>query len=517
MPVLPPRLYVREYGVFYLRIITPKALQATTGKRETWHSLRTKDPTEARILALSYALELERAKAGMGTKKGGIAEAAKHIADPLKITTPDGYTVDFDATKAAEKAEALAFLAEHKALEISEAQRLAWQAQELAHLRDTEAAFRRMEAEAQHLRSHAAQSKPQSPLFSDYAQAFLTLTEKTAIKDRTKKVYAAKIKVWQDFIGKSATLDEISPQTILNFQTWLAKDDPVTERKGISARTIDTYTEVISQVYKTTIKKLADNPVEKRLVGKKQRMKSNRKPFTPDELTRIFDPERLNLCANPADVFVPILGLLTGSRPSNICQLRLGDIRREDGINVISYHDYLSDNSAKTDATNRIAPLHPILEKIGFLRYLEDIKNLPDTNATTLIFPWLNQYEQGYADVPTQNFTKVLKELGIWVFNVKVFYSLRHTTNQRMKERGVPEDFRSQYIGHENDSVNHRTYGGTTPTKFLLETVIPHLGFEEIKWDAMQYQSNPSHLLRLYEIAQKRDRMKAKNAARLEN
>jgi len=512
MPVLPPRLYVREYGVFYLRIITPKALQATTGKRETWHSLRTKDPTEARILALSYALELERAKAGMGNKKSNIAGVAAEVSRPLSITTPDGFKVDYDHTDPTETEAAQAFIAKHTPPAITEAQRLAWQAQELAHLRDTEAAFRRMEAEAQHLRSHAAQNKPKSPLFSDYAQAFLTLTEKTAIKDRTKKVYAAKIKVWQDFIGKSATLDEITPQTILNFQTWLAKDDPLTERKGISARTIDTYTEVISQVYKTTIKKLADNPVEKRLVGKKQRMKSNRKPFTPDELTRIFDPERLNLCANPADVFVPILGLLTGSRPSNICQLRLGDIRREDGINVISYHDYLSDNSAKTDATNRIAPLHPILEKIGFLRYLDDIKNLPDTNATTLIFPWLNLYEQGYADVPTQNFTKVLKELGIWVFNVKVFYSLRHTTNQRMKDRGVPEDFRSQYIGHENDSVNHRTYGGTTPTKFLLEAVIPHLGFEEIDWNAIQYQSNPSHLLRMYEIAQKRDRIKVQKA-----
>lgn len=512
MPVLPSRLYVRAHGVFYLRIITPKALQATTGKRETWHSLRTKDPQRARILALSYALELERAKAGMGTKKGGIAEAAKQIADPLKITTPDGYTVDFDATQPAEKAEALAFLAEHKAPEISEAQRLAWQAQEIAQLRDTEAAFRRMEAEAQYLRSHAAQNKPNSPLFSDFSKAYLTLTDKLDIKDRTKKVYAAKLKVWQDFIGKSATLDEITPQTVLNFQTWLATDDPVSERKGISARTIDTYTEVIGQVYKTTIKKLADNPIEKRLVGKKQRMKSNRKPFTPDELTRIFAPERLNLCANPADVFVPILGLLTGSRPSNICQLRLGDIRREDGINVISYHDYLEDNSVKSNATNRIAPLHPILEKIGFLRYLDDIKNLPVANATTLIFPWLNLYEQGYADVPTQNFREVLKHLKIYVPNVKVFYSLRHTTNQRMKERGVPEDFRSQYIGHENDSVNHRTYGGTTPTKFLLEAVIPHLGFEEINWEAIQYQSNPSHLLRMYEIAQKRDRMKAKNA-----
>lgn len=514
MSVLPSRLYVRAHGVYYLRIITPKALQATTGKRETWHSLRTKDAQQARIYALSYALELEKTKAAMKNKKGNLADLTQDITKPLKITTPDGYMVDFDATQPAEKAEALAFLAEHKAPEISEAQRQAWQAQELAKLRDTEAAFRRMETEVAQHRAHLSQPvKPASPLFSQYSQAYLTLIQNSQLKDRTKKVYAAKIKIWQDFIGKTATLDDITPQSILNFQTWLATDDPITERKAITPRTIDGYTEIVSNVYKTTIKKLADNPVEGRLVTKKQRMKSNRKPFTPDELTRIFDAKRLNLCANPADVFVPVLGLLTGSRPASICQLRLGDIRREDGINIISYHDYIEENSAKTNATNRLAPLHPILEKIGFLRYLDDIKKLPDANATTLIFPWLNLYEQGYADVPTQNFRDVLKHLKIYVPNVKVFYSLRHTTNQRMKERGVPEDFRSQYIGHENDSVNHRTYGGTTPTKFLLESVIPHLGFEEIKWDAIQYKSNPSHLLRMFEIAQKRDRMKARNAA----
>ena len=44
--------------------------------------------------------------------------------------------------------------------------------------------------------------------------------------------------------------------------------------------------------------------------------------------------------------------------------------------------------------------------------------NLPDANATTLIFPWLNLYEQGYADVPTQNFREVLKHLKIYVPNV---------------------------------------------------------------------------------------------------
>jgi hypothetical protein len=55
----------------------------------------------------------------------------------------------------------------------------------------------------------------------------------------------------------------------------------------------------------------------------------------------------------------------------------------------------------------------------------------------------------------------------------------------------------------------HRcTYGSTTPTKFLLKSVIPHLGFEEIDWDAIQYKSNPSHLQRMYEIARKRDRIR---------
>lgn len=509
MPVKSPRLYVRAYGVFYLRILTPKPLQTLTGKRETWHSLHTKDPQLARIYALTYALEIEKAKANMASKKGSITDLASGIVNPLSITTPDGFKVDFDHTNPAEKAEALAFVKEHTPPPVSEAQRQAWQMQDIAKLRDTEAVFRRLELEAEQYRQPPV--KAASPKFCDYAQAYLTLKAKSTLKDRTKKRYASFLKVWEDFVGKSATLDDITPQTILNFQIWLTKGDPLTGRKGITPRSIDGYTEVIGHVYKDTIKKLADNPVEGRLVKKKERQKSNRKPFTPDELTRIFDPIRLNHpSTNPADIFVPILGLLTGSRPASICQLRLGDIRREDGINVISYHDYIDGNSAKTDATNRITPLHPHLEKVGFLRYLDDIRNLPDTNATTLIFPWLNLYEQGYADVPSQRFSAVLKTLKIYVPNVKVFYSLRHTTNQRMKDRGVPEDFRSQYIGHENESVNHRTYGeGTTPPRFLLESVIPSLGFDEVNWGAIRYESQPKYLMRMYEVALKRDRHKA--------
>ncbi len=264
--------------------------------------------------------------------------------------------------------------------------------------------------------------KPPSPLFRKYADDYLTFVGGSTLYPRTKKRYAAMLQTFQSFVGKKATLDDITPSMMLNFQTWLAKADPLTDRKGVTNRTIDEYTGVVSNVYKMVIKKLADNPVEGRLVKKKQRMKSVRKPFTPDELVRIFDPIVWNALRDPADFFVPILALLTGSRPASICQLRLGDIRMEGGILCIHYHDYIEGNSSKTEATNRIAPMHPLLEDVGFIRYLHDVKALKGSSAVTLVFPWLNKYEQGYADAPSQYFTKRLKTLLIYVKNVKVLY-----------------------------------------------------------------------------------------------
>ena len=342
----------------------------------------------------------------------------------------------------------------------------------------------------------------------------LTLIKTTNLKPRTIKSYEKKLEVWENYVGKTATLESIDAQTILDFQLWLAKSDTVTGRVGVSARTIDGYTEVVSNVYKKIIKRLAYNPVEGRLVSKKQRMKSNRKAFTAGELKRIFDPNYLNACTDPVNFFVPILGLLTGSRPASICQLRLGDVEIEEGIYVVRYHDFLVDNSSKTSATNRTTPLHPVLQQIGFLEYLEDVKKLPGANDNTLIFPMLNKYEQGYADVPSQNFTLLLKKLGIYVTNVKVFYSLRHTVNIRMKKRGVTEDIRSQYIGHENDTVNNRSYtDGQTPSQFLLEKAIPALKFDEIEWSKIRYKGDQKQLERRYELAQKRDFKKAKRKA----
>ena len=83
MPIKPPRLYVRAHGIFYLRIVTPKSMQAITGKRETWRSLRTKDPQQAKVYALTYALETEKAKLTMASKKDNLTDLLQQTTKPL--------------------------------------------------------------------------------------------------------------------------------------------------------------------------------------------------------------------------------------------------------------------------------------------------------------------------------------------------------------------------------------------------------------------------------------------------
>lgn len=59
--------------------------------------------------------------------------------------------------------------------------------------------------------------------------------------------------------------------------------------------------------------------------------------------------------------------------------------------------------------------------------------------------------------------------------------------------------------------MNNRTYGGETPPKFLLESVIPHLQFDEIQWGAIQYQSDLPAMQKAVEIAKRRDAQKTRN------
>ncbi|MCG9107716.1 phage integrase N-terminal SAM-like domain-containing protein [Laribacter hongkongensis] len=182
--------------------------------------------------------------------------------------------------------------------------------------------------------------------------------------------------------------------------------------------------------------------------AKKASASNGYKPFTDDELKAIFQPQLLSEAQRPADFWLPMLGLFTGGRISELAQLDIADIQQHEGIWAISINGE-GDKSIKTLAATRLIPIHPILLDCGFLDYVNDTKAYG-----TKIFPYLTPDTFGsYGATPSERWGKYLDKLGI-KDKQKVFHSFRSTSNDRLKQNGVPEESRCQFVGHEHDTIN---------------------------------------------------------------
>ncbi|WP_328805822.1 site-specific integrase [Sphingobium yanoikuyae] len=114
-----------------------------------------------------------------------------------------------------------------------------------------------------------------------------------------------------------------------------------------------------------------------------------RRPFSIEQLRRIFSAPVYSGCkdeqagyalpgstvATGARYWVALLGLLSGARLNEICQLDVADIRLIEGVAclVISEESVTGgrDKSLKNKASARIVPLHPILLQLGFMDFVD--------------------------------------------------------------------------------------------------------------------------------------------------
>jgi len=118
--------------------------------------------------------------------------------------------------------------------------------------------------------------------------------------------------------------------------------------------------------------------------GTRKDRERQQRAMTTEELVRLFNgPEYQDFAADPAQAhryWLPLLGLFTGARINELCQLNpQQDIREEDGIAFIDITDEGEGDSAivrtvKTESSRRRVPLHSELLRLGFLRYVERVK-----------------------------------------------------------------------------------------------------------------------------------------------
>jgi integrase len=180
---------------------------------------------------------------------------------------------------------------------------------------------------------------------------------------------------------------------------------------------------------------------------------TRRKPWTAVQISTFFAQPLYTSYALPrlqkgagadASYWIPLLGLFSGARSSELCQLHCADIVQEQGVWVIDINDGAEGKTVKTKASRRQVPIHSELIRLGFLAYVEATRKAGHER----LWPALSLREGR----PSHTFSR-------W-FNAKPrkaipgvvihdFHSLRHTVRTAMKVAKVSEQDQDLITGHE--------------------------------------------------------------------
>ncbi|CAM3446615.1 site-specific integrase [Parendozoicomonas haliclonae] len=205
--------------------------------------------------------------------------------------------------------------------------------------------------------------------------------------------------------------------------------------------------------------------------------KTKRIPFTADDLKKIFSGHLYNGSepVYPARYWLPVLALYTGARIEEICQLNVSDIKKSDGGNwYIDINDEEAGKKLKTENAVRHVPIHPQLERAGFLEFVKSVQteNLfveglsNRAKKSSNLSQWFNRDEprcKGYfvRCGITKNGSRGNRE---WT---KVFHSFRHTFITACRDSGLQDSYIAAIVGHEQAYAITHGYGDKYSTDLL--------------------------------------------------
>lgn len=219
---------------------------------------------------------------------------------------------------------------------------------------------------------------------------------------------------------------------------------------------------------------------------------SERAPFSPDQINALFSSPAFVGCKSASrrsepgksivrdDWFwLPILGLYSGGRLSELASLRVEDVKsgqEESGEQIfwIEFNPVSYGSKLKTKQSQRIVPIHPELISLGFIHYVEKMRKARQERLFPNCKP--SRPEAHWSDKPSRWFLKYIKAVGV---QGVTFHSLRHSFNDCMKDGDAQDSEIAALMGHKLDSETFGRYG--TPRhvsrlyKALLKGQFPSL------------------------------------------
>ena len=219
-----------------------------------------------------------------------------------------------------------------------------------------------------------------------------------------------------------------------------------------------------------------------------KKAKDKRESFTDEDIQTIFHhknflPSIFETNANQIIKYpyywIPILACLMGARLEEICQMRVTDVKKVNGIWVYRIReegDYGSEvTKVKNPYSERDIPLHPeLIDTLNFLQYVNHIKKMKQERVFWELPKRGDVYSKNVGRFFNQ---KYLVKIGLKKKG-KSFHSLRHSVETNLTNANVNGRFIDFLQGHSQKGV-----GGSVYMKGIKPDVLLNDCIEKLIWD----------------------------------
>jgi integrase len=232
-------------------------------------------------------------------------------------------------------------------------------------------------------------------------------------------------------------------------------------RFTITATTFNNYIKNITTVFVYAVREglCLTNPFEGLKLKLRTKVNSQRSRFSEGDLKHLFaaDIYTGNKAFKDYQYWLPLLGVYTGARMNEICQLYLSDIKSISGIDCIHIQATHEGQRLKNPSSERLVPIHSRLKALGFMEFVADKR----TQSHLRLFPELVLHRShGYAATPSKWFANLRTKLGFTGgVEKKDFHSFRHTVADHLKQLGVTESLIGGILGHQTGGITFGRYG----------------------------------------------------------
>ena len=308
-----PRLKTNRHGIYCLRVLW---LDESGKRHETQHSLDTKNPSVARVLALKFNENFERQRMTRN-KPPALLEALEKAS----------HRFEFDMSKGIMKADG---------------------PEDHARLMEAIEAYKQLHGTLPSLQEAMNMGRPTLPQqeaskrlltrskkFSEVVGLYLE-ERKLDNKENTRRDKARTYTDFQDLLGDV----EINLLTKAEGVQWKTHE----MSRGIKANSVNSRIGELNDLFKWAINNghytASDkSPVDGLRIGKKSQLAAKTQsyePFSNDELKQIFGTGYLKKFNKPDFYWVPLVALFTGARREELASLKASNVSTVDGIPSMS-------------------------------------------------------------------------------------------------------------------------------------------------------------------------------------